>query len=95
VILYLLAAGERSAWHRFDATEVWHHYDGAPLHLTISEDGVESRVITLGTDLALGRQPHAVVPAHAWQSAESLGAWTLVGCTVAPAEWEPGKPVTE
>jgi predicted cupin superfamily sugar epimerase len=26
-----------------------------------------------------------VVPAHAWQSARSLGDWTLVGCTVAPA----------
>jgi predicted cupin superfamily sugar epimerase len=25
-----------------------------------------------------------VVPAGAWQSARSLGAWTLVGCTVAP-----------
>ena len=25
-----------------------------------------------------------VVPANAWQTATSLGAWTLVGCTVAP-----------
>jgi predicted cupin superfamily sugar epimerase len=25
-----------------------------------------------------------VVPAKAWQAAESFGAWTLVGCTVAP-----------
>lgn len=24
------------------------------------------------------------MPAHAWQSARSLGDWTLVGCTVAP-----------
>jgi predicted cupin superfamily sugar epimerase len=27
----------------------------------------------------------AIVPAGAWQSAESSGDWTLVGCTVAPA----------
>ena len=26
----------------------------------------------------------AAVPAHAWQSARSLGPWTLLGCTVAP-----------
>jgi predicted cupin superfamily sugar epimerase len=26
-----------------------------------------------------------VVPAGHWQTAESLGAWTLVGCTVGPA----------
>ncbi|NGX96621.1 MAG: cupin domain-containing protein [Candidatus Afipia apatlaquensis] len=31
-----------------------------------------------------GEQPQAVVPAHAWQAAESTGDWTLVGCTVAP-----------
>jgi predicted cupin superfamily sugar epimerase len=24
------------------------------------------------------------VPAHAWQSARSQGAWSLLGCTVAP-----------
>jgi predicted cupin superfamily sugar epimerase len=28
--------------------------------------------------------PQAVVPAHAWQAAESTGDWTLAGCTVAP-----------
>jgi len=25
-----------------------------------------------------------LVPAGDWQSAQSLGAWTLTGCTVAP-----------
>jgi predicted cupin superfamily sugar epimerase len=25
-----------------------------------------------------------VVPAYAWQAAQSLGDWTLCGCTVAP-----------
>ena len=40
--------------------------------------------IRLGPDLAAGERPQAVVPAHAWQAAESLGDWTLVGCTVAP-----------
>ena len=40
--------------------------------------------VRLGADLATGELPQAVVPAGAWQAAESLGAWTLVGCTVAP-----------
>jgi len=31
-----------------------------------------------------GEQPQAIVPAHAWQAAESTGDWTLVSCTVAP-----------
>ena len=39
-IYYLLKEGEVSAWHRIDATEIWHHYAGAPLALTLREDGV-------------------------------------------------------
>ncbi|MET0771707.1 MAG: cupin domain-containing protein, partial [Candidatus Limnocylindrales bacterium] len=35
-ILYLLAAGERSAWHRVDATEVWLFHAGDPLELSIA-----------------------------------------------------------
>ncbi|MGL1710515.1 cupin domain-containing protein, partial [Vibrio parahaemolyticus] len=27
-IYYLLSAGEVSAWHRVDATEIWHWYGG-------------------------------------------------------------------
>lgn len=84
-IYFLLPAGERSAWHRVDADEMWHHYAGAPLRLTIATDGKPSETVRLGARLAAGERPQALVPAHAWQSAESEGAWTLVGCTVAPA----------
>ena len=82
-IYFLLAAGERSHWHRIDAAEVWHYYAGSSLKLSIAHDG-PAETIRLGTDLVAGERPQAVVPAHAWQSAESLGDWTLVGCTVAP-----------
>jgi predicted cupin superfamily sugar epimerase len=101
-IYYLLAAGEVSRWHRVDADEIWHYYAGAPLRLSVSDDGVATRVMRLGIDLASGERPQALVPAEAWQSAESEGAWTLVGCTVAPAfefegftlaprDWSPGR----
>jgi predicted cupin superfamily sugar epimerase len=82
-IYFLLARGEHSHWHRVDAAEGWHWYAGAPLRLVIVEGGKE-RVLTLGSDLAAGQRPQAVVPVHAWQSADTLGDWTLVGCTVAP-----------
>ncbi|MCO5131689.1 MAG: cupin domain-containing protein [Xanthobacteraceae bacterium] len=82
-IYFLLARGERSHWHRIDAVETWHFYAGAPLRLEIaSETG--RRTVRLGPDIVSGEQPQAMVPAHAWQAAESTGAWTLVGCTVAP-----------
>ena len=83
-IYFLLARGERSHWHRVDAVEIWHWHAGAPLALEISQSEGRIERVTLGSDLAAGERPQAVVPAHAWQAAQSLGDWTLVGCTVAP-----------
>lgn len=83
-IYYLLGAGERSHWHRIDATEIWNFHAGAPLALEIADESAHRRIV-LGSDFAHGEQPQAVVPPKAWQAAASLGAWTLVGCTVAPA----------
>ena len=99
-IYFLLARGERSHWHRIDAVETWHYYAGSALVLQIADGGGQHSV-RLGPDLAAGERPQAIVPAHAWQAAESAGDWTLVGCTVAPGfdfatfelapkGWEPG-----
>lgn len=84
-IYYLLRRGERSRWHRVDAAEVWHHYAGAPLELRMAPPGGGATTIELGDDVGGGQRPQAVVPPRAWQAARTLGAWTLVGCTVAPA----------
>jgi predicted cupin superfamily sugar epimerase len=83
-IYFLLKAGEVSCWHRVDAAEVWHWYAGAPLELSIAENDRIIAKLTLGSGLGEGQRPQTVVPARHWQSARSLGAWTLVGCTVAP-----------
>ncbi len=83
-IYYLLEAGDRSHWHRVDAAEVWHFYAGAPLEMSISPDGIKAGTLTLGNNLINGETPQIVVPQNQWQSAVSLGDWTLVGCTVAP-----------
>ncbi|MEZ5298226.1 MAG: cupin domain-containing protein [Ilumatobacteraceae bacterium] len=79
LIYFLLQAGERSHWHRADAAETWCWHAGAPLRLRIDDWEV-----ALGPDLLAGERPHAVVPPHAWQAAESNGDWTLVSCVVAP-----------
>lgn len=78
-IYFLLKAGEVSRWHRVDAAEVWHFYRGAPLELKIGRDRY-----ALGPSIDEAQVPQLVVPAGAWQSARSLGDYTLVGCTVAP-----------
>jgi predicted cupin superfamily sugar epimerase len=82
-IYFLLARGDRSHWHRVDAVETWHWHAGAPLKLEIHDNGMRNTLM-LGSDLAAGQRPQGIVPMGAWQAAESLGDWTLVGCTVAP-----------
>ena len=105
-IYYLLRAGESSHWHRVDATETWHFYAGDPLELRLAaaaDQQVETRI--LGTNLGNGERPQVIVPDGWWQAARPLGAWTLVGCTVAPGfrfegfelaapGWEPGRDAT-
>ena len=84
-IYFLLRRGERSHWHRVDAVEIWHFHAGSPLKLQIAgKPGAAVNTIALGPDIAAGQRPQGIVPAHHWQAAESLGDWTLVGCTVAP-----------
>ncbi len=83
-IYFMLAAGEVSRWHRVDAAEVWHWYAGATLELQLAAAGAATASVRLGPELESGERPQAIVPAGQWQRARSLGAWTLVGCTVAP-----------
>jgi predicted cupin superfamily sugar epimerase len=100
-IYFLLAKAERSHWHRVDAAEVWHYYAGAPLVLEMADDNGPIRRMKLGPDIAMGERPQGIVSAGHWQAAESLGDWTLAGCTVAPGfqfetfeltpkDWQPG-----
>ena len=84
-IYYLLTESQKSHWHRVDSTEIWHWYSGAPLALSMSpSEDQEAETKILGDKLAAGHRPQIVVPVNFWQSAHSLGSWTLAGCTVAP-----------
>ena len=83
-IYFLLKKGERSHWHRIDAAEVWHFYRGSPLELSIAPLRGAAEKHILGNRIEKGERPQLVVPPNAWQEARSLGAYTLVGCTVAP-----------
>lgn len=100
-IYYLLESGNRNAWHRVDAAELWHWYGGDPMRIESSHDGIHRTEALLGPDLISGERPQLVVPGGHWQRAQCLGDWSLIGCTVTPgfqfsrfelAEpgWEPG-----
>ncbi len=84
-ILFLLARGERSHWHRVDAAEIWQWSAGEPIELRVLRSDGTVETHRLGGDVPAGDEPQAVVPGGAWQSALPLGAWGLVGCIVAPA----------
>ena len=83
-IYFLLAEGERSHWHRVDATEIWLYHAGAPLVLSVAArpDGPATDHL-LCPDLDRGA-PQIIVPENHWQAARSTGDWTLVSCTVSP-----------
>ncbi len=83
-IYFLLRKGERSRWHRIDSSEVWHFYRGSPLQLSIAPARGAAVRHVLGIGIEKEERPQIAVPARAWQCAETLGAFTLVGCTVAP-----------
>jgi len=83
-IYFLLKAGERSHWHRVDATEIWLYHAGAPLNLSLAETEAGPAVDHLLTpDLTAGR-PQIIVPKDHWQAARTTGDYTLVSCTVSP-----------
>src|SRR6185369_7931565 len=59
-IYYLLAAGDRSRFHRIRSDEVWHFYLGDPLQVIELTEAGMALVTTLGTDFAAGQVPQHV-----------------------------------
>jgi predicted cupin superfamily sugar epimerase len=84
-ILFLLADGMESHWHRVDAAELWLWQAGSPLALSLSQSGEGADMIRLGPDLSSGERLHGLVAPGCWQAARTLGPWTLASCLVAPA----------
>lgn len=82
-IYYLLEGKDGpSKWHRVVDTELWHYYAGAPLTLSLSwNNGTKTEVKTLGPNIFRGQAPQIAIGKQQWQSARSLGRWTLVGTT--------------
>ena len=83
-IYFLLKQGQFSRLHQVTSDEIWHFYEGDPLELTWGQlDGSLYARRLLGP-VDGDQTPTLIVPSHAWQAARTTGAYTLVGCTVAP-----------
>ena len=96
LIYYLLQKNEWSHWHRLTKNETLHFYKGDPLIIYISKDGVDYSSVTIGED----NNFHYTVESQNWFAMKSSGAYSLIGCTVAPgfdykdfelapADWKP------
>lgn len=85
-IYYLLTTGDRSRFHRIRSDEVWHFYRGDPLQVIELTEAGNIAVTELGSDIDAGQVLQHVVPAGRWFGACPApgGAYSLVGCTVAP-----------
>ena len=100
LIYYLLKKNEKSHWHRLKKNEVLHFYDGDPLIVYSSKNGVTIEKTIL--DNNKNELSHFVIKSGTWFSMKPKGEYSLIGCTVAPPfeyddfelapkEWEPGK----
>ena len=85
LIFYLLKNDERSHWHRLTKDELLHFYDGDPMSVLLSPDGVSIQRKTLGRDAVDNEAYHLIIPKGTWFSMQSTGDWSLIGCTVSPA----------
>lgn len=101
-IFFLLENGQRSHWHRVDATEIWLWHAGSPLCLRTAVENVPGSLCEtrLGGDILNGQHPQVVIPPDRWQAAEADLGWALVSCvvspgfrfdgfTLAPPDWQP------
>lgn len=85
-IYFLLEPGNFSAFHRIRSDELWHFYEGSPLHIFVLDENGDLETITLGRDIHAGQLYQAMVPAGCWFASRpaTSGGYAFVGCTVAP-----------
>lgn len=85
-IYFLLQYGQFSAFHRIASDEVWHFYQGSPLHVYEIQENGDLMVHRLGNNPDLGETFQCVIRSGSWfgSRTEVLDGYSLVGCTVAP-----------
>lgn len=81
-IYFLLPAGTCSKLHRLQTDEIWHFYAGGSLSLHLFLPNGEKETLGIGPEGPF----QVTVPHGCWFGARpELGAYSLVGCTMAPA----------
>ncbi|OYZ02599.1 MAG: hypothetical protein B7Y37_02085 [Sphingobacteriia bacterium 28-36-52] len=83
-IYFLLEENSFSAFHRIQSDECWHFYTGDAVDIHVLHTNGNYELIKLGSNIEMGEQYQAIVPAGAWFASKTNGQYSLVGCTVSP-----------
>lgn len=83
-IYFLLEENSFSAFHRIKSDECWHFYSGDAVDIHVLLENGNYELIKLGSNIEMGEQFQAIVPAGAWFASKTNGTYSLVGCTVSP-----------
>jgi uncharacterized protein len=83
-IYYLLEKGDFSAFHKIKSDELWHFYDGDPISIYVIDEDCNLTTYKLGLSPENDILPQVSIFANQWFASESMGEYSLVGCTVSP-----------
>jgi predicted cupin superfamily sugar epimerase len=85
-IYFLLTSENFSAFHRIQQDEIWHFYEGSPLHVHVIDHNGEYHKHTIGNNLEANEELQMVVTSRQWfaSSVKEKDSYSLVGCTVSP-----------
>lgn len=81
LILFLLPAGESSAWHRVSSDETWLAHTGA---VTLELGGADDAPVVSDRVVCDPANAQALVPAGVWQRTVPAAEDALVSCLVSP-----------
>jgi hypothetical protein len=87
-IYFVVTPASPSAWHVLPSDEVFLWHAGDPVSMLLLTRGGGAESVELGSDLADGQRPQAVVPGGVWQGCRLADGWrcgwALLSCLVAP-----------
>ncbi len=85
-IYFLLKFGQISAFHKIASDELWHFYDGDPIHIYEITSAGALKHHVLGKAIQEGQSFQVLIPGGSWFASrcETPEGFGLCGCTVSP-----------
>jgi hypothetical protein len=83
---FLVTRDAQVQLHRIRATQIYHHYAGAPLEVLLLPESGEPHTAMVGIDLEAGMRPQLLIDGGTFHAARVAGGdWALLGTTLWPA----------